>query len=184
MIKGSAYVFAKPTTANGWADTILTETAKLTASDGAANDEFGISVAVSGGTIVVGAPVDESDEGSAYVFVKRSRPLAGLTVTAPAKLTASDGAANDEFGTAVAVDGDTIVVGAPGDDSGKGSGYVFVKPGTGWATENDTDTETAKLTAFRRRGEGRVRHFRRRWTAIPSWSERAEATAPTTTVTP
>ena len=144
--KGSVYVFAKPTTANGWADTIA-EPAKLTASDGATNDEFGISVAVSGGTIAVGAPVDESDEGSAYVFAKPA--LGWGTVNQTAKLTASDGAANDEFGISVAVDGDIVVVGASEDESGKGSVYVFAKPtnGTGWDTENDTDTETAKLTA-------------------------------------
>ena len=64
--------------------------------------------------------------GSAYVFV---RPGTGwATGNQTAKLTASDGAANDEFGTSVGVDGDTIVVGAPGDESGEGSAYVFAKP--------------------------------------------------------
>ena len=140
---GSAYVFVKPTTSNGWADWDNSdyETAKLTASDSAAEDEFGTAVAVDGETIVVGAPGDDSDEGSAYVFVRSVTGWA--TGDQTAKLTASDGAAGDEFGTSVAVDGDTIVVGAPGDDSDEGSAYVFVRPGTGWATGN----QTAKLTA-------------------------------------
>ncbi len=54
-----------------------------------------------------------------------------------AKLTAADGAAYDYFGSSVAVSGDTVVVGAYGDDdkgSNSGSAYVFVKPGGGWAT--------------------------------------------------
>ena len=143
--QGSTYVFVKPVA--GWAT--MTQTAKLTASDGAASDLFGYAVAISGDTVVVGAAVDDiganSDQGSAYVFVK---PVAGwATMTETAKLTASDGAAGDEVGYAVAISGDTVVVGAALDDIGansdQGSAYVFVKPVAGWATM----TETAKLTA-------------------------------------
>ena len=75
-------------------------------------DGFGISVAVDGNTAVVGAYKDDdagADSGSAHVFTRSSS-------TAPwnwaAKLTASDAAANDEFGISVAIEGDTIVVGA------------------------------------------------------------------------
>ena len=67
MDSGSAYLFVKPSS-GGWVD--ATETAKLTASDGAAGDEFGYSVAVDGGTVVVGAHGDDdrgSDSGSAYL---------------------------------------------------------------------------------------------------------------------
>jgi MYXO-CTERM domain-containing protein len=127
--QGSAYVFVKP--GGGWAGA-LTETAKLTASDGAAGDRFGGSVAVSGDTVVVGALLDDiganSDQGSAYVFVK---PGGGWTTTSTfnAKLTASDGAASDNFGFSVAVSGDTVVVGAFADDIGanadQGSAYVL-----------------------------------------------------------
>ena len=124
------------------------ELAKLTASDGAVSDEFGRSVSVDGDTMVVGAYRDDDNgfqSGSAYVFV---RPSGGdwSEASQVAKLTASDGAADDEFGISVSVDGDTVVVGANGhDDSGSdsGSAYVFVKPLTGWADA----TETAKLTA-------------------------------------
>ena len=65
---GSAYVFVKPP--GGWVD--MTETAKLTASDGAAGDQFGISVSISGDVAVIGARLDDDngiDSGSAYVFV-------------------------------------------------------------------------------------------------------------------
>ena len=140
---GSAYVFVKPST--GWVT--ATETAKLTASDGAGSDEFGLSVSVHGDTIVVGAHADDDDggnSGSAYVFVKPS--TGWVTATETAKLTASDGAGSDEFGRSVSVHGDTIVVGAHADDDdggNSGSAYVFVKPSAGWANA----TETAKLTA-------------------------------------
>ena len=108
---------------------------KLTASDGVAGDLFGHSVAVDGDTAVVGAYEDESEKGAAYVLAKDSSGAWSQV----AKLTASDGEAGDIFGWSVAVDGDTVVVGARYDDSA----YVFTKPGTGWATA----TETAKLTA-------------------------------------
>ena len=142
---GSAYVFVKP--GGGWAGS-LNEDAKLTASDGAEDDQFGCSVAVNGDTIVVGADDDDdnaSDSGSAYVFVKPGGGWAG-SLNEDAKLTASDGAEDDQFGCSVAVSGDTIVVGADDDDdngNSSGSAYVFVKPGGGWTDMN----ETAKLTA-------------------------------------
>ena len=117
------------------------EQAKLTSSDAAEFDAFGKRVAISGDTIVVGASDDEIGgefgRGSAYVFVK---PAAGwATATQNAKLTASDGLDSDFFGGSVAISGDTIVVGAYGDDIGAndqvGSAYVFVKPGEPrWAT--------------------------------------------------
>ncbi|HUP50783.1 MAG TPA: post-COAP-1 domain-containing protein [Thermoanaerobaculia bacterium] len=143
--QGSAYVFVKP--ASGWAS--ATETAKLTASDGAPDDEFGWAVGISGNTVAVGAPRDDiglsSSRGSAYVFVKPASGWASATETA--KLTSSDGAGVDFFGTSVAISGDTIVVGAPlnnvGSNRDQGSAYVFIEPATGWANA----TETAKLTA-------------------------------------
>ena len=128
---GSAYVFVRDGT--NW-----TEQAKLTASDGVTDDFFGRSVAVDGDTVVVGANGDDdqgSRSGSAYVFVRD-----GTNWTEQAKLTASDGAADDWFGYSVAVDGDTVVIGAYGDDAISGSAYVFVRDGTLWV-------EQAKLTA-------------------------------------
>ena len=131
----SAYVFTKPGT--GWAT--ATETAKLTASDGVVGDWFGQSVAVDGDTVVVGASEDDGS-GSAYVFTKAADSV-WTDATQTAKLTASDGDDFDEFGKSVAVDGDTVVAGAPNND-GYGSAYVFIKPAAGW---NDA-TQTARLT--------------------------------------
>ena len=139
---GSAYVFIR-------SGSVWTQQAKLTASDAAALDRFGISVAVSGDTAVVGARLDDHDggidAGSAYVFVKPGSGWIDMTETA--KLTASDAAADDEFGDSVALSGDTAVVGAPEDDhdggADAGSAYVFVQPPGGWTNM----TETAKLTA-------------------------------------
>ncbi len=114
---------------------------KLTASDGASNDQFGAAVSVSGSTIVVGARNDNYEKGSAYVFEK---PIDGWSdMTQSAKLTASDGGTLDQFGHAVGISGDTVVVGAKGNNGFRGAVYVFEKPEGGWANM----TETAKLTA-------------------------------------
>ena len=133
---GAAYVFIKPAT-GGW--TTDTETAKLTASERAENDQFGYSVAVDGNTVVVGADQDDSDRGSVYVFTEPS--TGGWTDTEGTDpLTAYDRSGNDHFGSFVAVDGDTVLVGAVGDDSDKGSAYVF---GTGeWADIPGSGAET------------------------------------------
>ena len=123
---GSVYVFR---TSDGGAT--YGQVAKLTASDAASNDEFGISVAIDGATVVVGAYGDDDDgsnSGSVYVFRTSD---GGATYGQVAKLTASDAASNDEFGISVAIDGDTIVAGAYMDDDGgdaSGSAYVFELP--------------------------------------------------------
>jgi MYXO-CTERM domain-containing protein len=134
--QGSAYVFVRT-------GTVWSQQAKLTASDGATNDNFGRSVSVSGDTALVAAPRDDlganADQGSAYVFVRT-----GTVWTQQAKLAATDGAAFDSFGASVSIAGDTALVGASQDDLGAivdpGSAYVFVRAGGVW-------TEQAKLTA-------------------------------------
>ena len=131
--KGSTYVFQ---TSDGGAT--YGQVAKLTASDAAAGDYFGWSVAVDGATIVVGAPNGEA----AYVFRTTD---GGATYDQLAKLTASDAAEGDRFGCSVAIDGNTVVVGSPHDDdagASSGSAYVF-------RTTNDGATygQMAKLTA-------------------------------------
>lgn len=147
-LSGSAYVFVKPI--GGWIITeTYYETAKLTANDGATNDQFGKSIAISGDTVVIGAYADDDNggnSGSAYVFAKPNNGWA-TTSTFNAKLTASDGAAVDWFGKSVAISDDTVVVGAYyDDDRGGNSGavYMFVKPSGGWATTSNYD---GKLTA-------------------------------------
>jgi hypothetical protein len=131
---GSAYVFVRA------ADGTWSQQAKLTAADGAAIDCFGWSVAVSGGTAVIGAAGDDDNgdqSGSAYVFV---RAVDG-TWSQQAKLTAPDGAAEDLFGISVAVDGGTAVIGAYQDDDrgeNSGSAYVFVRAADGtWSKQAD-----------------------------------------------
>jgi hypothetical protein len=143
--QGAVYVFVKP--ANGWVD--MTQTAKLTASDGAADDELGTSVAISDGTVVAGAPLAKIGghqfQGAAYVFV---RPANGwTTMTQTAKLTDSDGRYQTELGDSVSISKNTIVVGAPNQPVGRtelqGAAYTFTKPTTGWKNA----TQTARLTA-------------------------------------
>ena len=142
--QGSAWIFLKPS--GGWAGNIA-DSAHLTPSVGASEDEFGFSVAVSGNTAVVSAPF--ADPSSAYVFVEPPGGWAG-TLQESAKLTASDDEPGDHLGYAVAISGDTVVAGAPGDDlpasigPDQGSAYVFVKPAGGWT---GPATESAKLTA-------------------------------------
>ena len=112
-------------TTSAWALTAEQE-AKLTASDATASDNFGLGVALSGDTAVVGAFLDDDNgesSGSAYVFIR----IAGVW-TEQAKLLPADGASGDFFGRSVALDGNTAVIGAPHDDDNggnSGSAYVF-----------------------------------------------------------
>lgn len=159
---GAAYVFARVGT--NWA-----QQAYLKASNPDGGDYFGYSVGVSGGTVVVGA-YDESssavgvngnqldnsatNSGAAYVFVRN-----GDTWTQQAYLKASNTGpavpqappfppANDSFGLSVAIDGDIIAIGSPGESSaatgvngdqtnddapGAGAAYVFVREGASWS---------------------------------------------------
>lgn len=134
---GAAYAFIRDGVA--W-----TQQAKLTAGDGATNDAFGLSAAISGDTAVVGSFLDDTpsgaNAGSAYVFTR-----SGTVWTQQAKLTANDAATGDSFGISVAIEGDTIVIGAESDDTAggvdAGSAYVFTRTGTVW-------TQQAKLTAL------------------------------------
>lgn len=106
---------------------------KLVASDGQQNDDFGYSVSISGDTIAVGAEgVNNTgaDSGSVYVFVRN-----GSLWMEQQKLVASDGQPGDRFGTSVVIEGDTIVVGAAGDNNGDGSAYLFVRNNSTWSEQ-------------------------------------------------
>src|SRR5262249_11223350 len=122
----AAYVFVRDATTPppSW-----TQQAKLMASDAVFIDLFGFSVAIHGDTVVVGAigtgVAPSFDQGAAYVFVR-----SGTTWSEQQKLTASDGKSGDSFGGSVAIDGNTVVVGAAGADVtpnfNQGAAYVFV----------------------------------------------------------
>ena len=130
---GAAYIFIRA------ADGTWSQQAKLIATDGADSDLFGISVAVSGDTAVIGADSDDdkgSFSGSAYVFIR----AADGTWSQQAKLTAVNGSAHYGFGISVSVSGDTAVIGAASNDSFKGLAYVFTRVGETWSQQ-------AKLTA-------------------------------------
>ena len=102
--QGSAYVFVR-------SGGVWTQQQKLVAPDGAARDDFGFSVAISGETVVVGASRDDGaaceNQGAAYVFVR-----SGGVWTLQQKLVAPDAVAGDGFGFSVAISGETVVVGA------------------------------------------------------------------------
>lgn len=126
---GSAYLFDA---ASG------VQLRKLLPDDGGGGDFFGRSVAISGNLAVVGSHKDDdhgASSGSAYLFdVTTGEQLA--------KFTASDGAAFDGFGVAVAVDDDDVVVGSELDDDlggGSGSAYVFDATGPFFDADFDGD---------------------------------------------
>jgi hypothetical protein len=134
---GAAYIFVKPV--SGWKD--MTETAKLTASDGADGDAFGYNVSISGNTAAVGALFAHSGAGAAYVFVKPASGWSKMTQTG--ELTVSDSSTFDNMGS-VAISGSTVVTGAYGHNNFMGAAYVFVRPSTGW--KNMTQTAEFKST--------------------------------------
>jgi len=134
--QGSAYVFTR--SGGSWS-----QQAQLTATDGAANDGLGSSVALSGDTALVGARNDtvgaNAAQGSAYVFTR-----SGSSWSQQAKLTASDGAGNDSFGDSAALSGETALVGARNCTvdgvAWHGAAYVFTRSGSSWSQQ-------ARLTA-------------------------------------
>ena len=124
------------------------EVARLTASDTEALDFFGISVAISGDTAVVGASDEDTggnSAGAAYTFQRNQGGADNWGEVK--KLTASDAEADDVFGGSVAVSGETIIVGAKGEDGGgfvnAGAAYVFKREEGG----ADNWGEVTKLTA-------------------------------------
>ncbi|PYK69864.1 MAG: hypothetical protein DME45_00380 [Verrucomicrobia bacterium] len=163
---GAAYVFVR--NGSSWS-----QQAYLKASNTGAGDLFGISVAISGDTVVVGAQLEASaatgingnqsdnsapDAGAAYVFVRN-----GATWTQQAYLKASNTDANDVFGRSVAISGNTIVVGASGEASaatgvngvqsdnsapGAGAAYVFVRDGNTWTQQAYLKASQAGPAAF------------------------------------
>jgi FG-GAP repeat len=148
--QGAVYVFTEPS--DGWAN--ATQTAKLIASDGQGaggsnvyGDALGSSVAVSGDTIVAGAPRTAAGgqlyAGKFYVFVKP--PGGWVDATQTAELAASNATIDDELGSAVAFDGQTVVGAVPNRNNSEypSSVYVWVKPSSGgWVSSSQ---QTAQI---------------------------------------
>ena len=150
---GAAYVYVL--SGNAWG-----QQAYLKASAPDADDHFGAALAVSGDTIVVGAPDEDSnatgvngnhyndaaqDAGAVYIFTRT-----GTTWTQQAYIKASNTQAGDHFGRSVSISGDTLLVGAPDEDSNAtgingnqsdnaalnaGAVYVFTRSGTTWSQQ-------------------------------------------------
>jgi spore coat protein U-like protein len=121
------------------------QVAKLIADDGVAGDVFGQPVAISGDVLVVGAHRADvggnAGQGAAYVFYRNQGGANAWGQVA--KVTASDGTAGDYFGEAVAISGDTVVVGAYLEGNGRGAVYVFYRDQGG----DDNWGQVKKLTA-------------------------------------
>ena len=141
---GKVYVYSRP--ADGWTATLGTPV-ELTAGGTNPTDGFGKAAAIDGNTIVVGAPTHNIPGqgvfpiptplgGIAYVFTK-SEGAWGATPGANLEVEGRSAAA--AMGSSVAVIGDTVLVGAPGEDKV----YVFTEPSSGWA---DATTPAATLT--------------------------------------
>jgi hypothetical protein len=104
--------------------------ARVTSPDGGANDFFGDAVAQDGDRLVVGAPDRLGASGAAYVFVRT-----GASWSLEATLRANDPAGNARFGDAVAIDGDTVAIGAIGFNQSRGAVYVFTRTGSIWSQQ-------------------------------------------------
>jgi len=139
---GAAYIFTR-------SGTTWTQQQKIQASDIQADDLFGASVSISGDTVVVGANGEDtgaSNAGAAYIFTR-----SGTTWTEQQKILASDIQANDFFGWSVSIDGDTVVVGATGEDTGSsnaGASYIFTRSGTTWTQQQKIQASDKELNDF------------------------------------
>ncbi len=128
----------------GLASTTLANIAKVGAYDGEAQDSFGTAIATSGNIMVIGANGNNSKglgAGAAYIF--ELKPTGWLFTK---QLTARDGVAGDHFGTSVAVDGNTVVIGANGSDSNSvdsGAAYVFERDEGGKGNWGEVEKLTA-----------------------------------------
>jgi hypothetical protein len=143
---GAAYLFKRSGSTWGTGDIPSEENKKLTASDSGADKYFGCSVSISGSYVVIGSYGDGNNlTGAAYIFYKDQ----GTTDAwgQQAKLAANDAAVYDTFGIAVALEGDIAVVGAEGDDSLKGSAYIFMRSGSTWGTGGSPSNESKKIIA-------------------------------------
>jgi hypothetical protein len=138
---GGAYVYTRT-------GTVWTEVQKLLASDGAAGDNFGVTLRLEGNDLVLGAvshDLPAVDAGAAYVFTYN-----GSTWSQQQKLSATDAASGDQLGRSVFISGGTVVAGAHHDDDGgsnSGSVYVFVRSGMTWSQQQKLIASDAQANA-------------------------------------
>ena len=133
MNQGKAYIYARVGT-----DWDLQS--EIIAGDGQGFDNFGKSVSIDGDYAIVGAPINNvagnAGQGKAYIF-KRN----GSMWAQQSGITASDGAANDIFGSSVSISGDYVIVGAPNKDVGanmdQGKVYIYKRTGVNWAEQTN-----------------------------------------------
>lgn len=121
---GSAHLFQR--TGGTWAFT-----ARLLASDAGSLDRFGTTVALSGNLAAVGSRHVDADAGAVYAFSFDTASAAFLQRIVP-----DDRQAGDEFGSAMAMDGNQLLVGARSSNGAQtqdsGAAYVFAWSGTNW----------------------------------------------------
>jgi len=116
---GSAYIFRRD-------GTTWVQEAKILPTDVDIDDEFGLSVSIKDGYVIIGAPGDDDNSGSAYVFRRD-----GTTWVQEAKIMASDGTSGDSFGFPVRLYNDFAIIGSVWNNN-NGSAYVFNHNGTNW----------------------------------------------------
>lgn len=124
--RGAVYLFQR--NGSAWAPL-----AKLVASDPQQSARFGAALSFDGSTLAAAAPGNSGGRGAVYLFTS-----AGGSWTQSARLQASDAAANDRFGLSVAVDADTLVIGAPGkalNVNAQGAVYVFARSNGTWSQQ-------------------------------------------------
>jgi hypothetical protein len=188
-MSGDTVFIGAPNVESVYATTTAGE-AKLNASDRSGRQYFGTAVAISGDTALVGAHGGGTVVGAAYVFVR-----SGETWVEQQKLTSLEAVPNDEFGSSVALSGETALVGAPRANSLQGSAYIFTRTGSTWSERqklvaSDTpqtgyfgksvalSTDTALIGAFRDDLVGSAYVFTR---SGSTWMERQKLTEQETT---
>lgn len=123
---GSAYLYVR--VGGAWS-----LQAKIVPSDGAAGDQFGVAVSVSGNTAIIGSQLDDdmgTNSGAAYAYVR-----SGTSWAQQAKIVPSDGGVSSLFGTSASIEGDTVIIGANSDDdkgASSGSAYTYKRAGSAW----------------------------------------------------
>ena len=143
---GAVYVYVK---GSAWSSASQTQAAKLTRSDDAASNFFGnsgLSISDDGATIVAGFSGHTTNQGAAYVFMKASGGWSTMT-SESCKITASDGAPNNYFGTKGSISGDAskITIGAHYTEGQRGACYIYDRPSGGWNASSTLSTHTHKL---------------------------------------